>query len=158
MGLSSAEGAGPLEKVSNGELEESFRRLLHKRRREEIERGMTLTGPHRDEMRFLVGKEVDLGVYGSRGQQRTAVLSLKMGQLAWMEEVTGESPILLLDEVMSELDRRRREFLLAQVDGVEQALLTTTDPEMFAPAFRQRAALLHVEGGVIRPYRDSEVE
>ncbi len=124
---------------------------LRRRRRAEIERGTTLIGPHRDEMRFFIG-QMDVGVYGSRGQQRTAVLALKMAQLAWMREATGDTPLLLLDEVMAELDRRRRSLLLAQVEGVEQALLTATDPEMFDAAFRQRATLLWVEGGIVRPH------
>ena len=69
-----------------------------------------------------------------------------------MTETTGEPPVLLWDEVLAELDTQRREFLLGQVDGVEQALLTATDPQMFAPAFRGRALLRKVEGGIIRPY------
>jgi len=151
LDLALEEPAGPPEGVGAGDLVRAFRERLLLRRQDEVERGMTLTGPHRDEMRFLVG-EVDLGAYGSRGQQRTAVLALKMAQLAWMAETTGESPVLLLDEVAAELDRRRREFLLAQVGKVEQALLTATDPDMFPSAFREQAALLWVEGGVVRPW------
>jgi len=151
MGLALEEPGGPPEGIRAEDLVGAFRARLRQRREEEIARGMTLTGPHRDEMRF-VADGVDLRTFGSRGQQRTAVLALKMAQLAWMEETTGESPVLLLDEVMAELDPQRREFLLAQVDGVEQALLTTTDPEMFGPAFRQQALLLKVEGGIIRPF------
>ena len=143
----------PPDGVSSADLVAAFREELLRRRRAEIERGMTLTGPHRDEMRFLVG-QMDLGTYGSRGQQRTAVLALKMAQLAWMRQVTGDTPVLLLDEVMAELDRRRRACLLAQVDGVEQALLTATDPEMFEADFRRRSTLLWVEGGVIRPHQE----
>ncbi|MCS7178344.1 MAG: DNA replication/repair protein RecF [Anaerolineae bacterium] len=136
--------------VSLEDLERAFLQRLRQRRREEIERGMTLTGPHRDEVRFRVG-DVDLGLFGSRGQQRTAVLALKMAQLAWMQEIAGEDPILLLDEVLAELDEARRAALLSLVDRVEQAILTATDPEMFSLAFRQRAALFRVEGGIIRP-------
>ncbi len=151
IGLGLEEPSGPPVGIDAGDLVVAFRQRLRERRRDEVERGVTLTGPHRDEMRFLIG-EMDVGVYGSRGQQRTAVLALKMAQLVWMRERTGESPVLLLDEVMAELDRRRRVFLLAQVDGVEQALLTATDPEMFSPEFRERAVLLQVEGGIVRPY------
>jgi len=75
-----------------------------------------------------------------------------MAQLVWMQETTGEAPVLLLDEVLAELDGRRRAFLLSRVDRVEQAILTATDPEMFSPEFRQRAALFRVEGGILRPY------
>lgn len=151
MPLALTEPEGPPPGVSTEDLERAFLQRLRQRRREEIERGMTLTGPHRDEMRFLVG-DVDLGIFGSRGQQRTAVLALKMAQLAWMQETTGEAPVLLLDEVLAELDSQRRAFLLSQVDRVEQAILTATDPEMFSPEFRQRAALFRVEGGILRPY------
>jgi len=150
MALTLEEPAGPPAGVSAEDLRVAFLERLRQRRRDEMARGMTLTGPHRDDMGFLVA-DVDLGVYGSRGQQRTAVLALKMAQLRWMTDRTGEAPVLLLDEVLAELDRKRRDFLLAQVDGVEQALLTATDLEMFTPAFRQRAALLWVERGIIRP-------
>ncbi len=112
---------------------------------------MTLTGPHRDELRFMVG-DVDLGIFGSRGQQRTAVLALKMAQLVWMQEQVGEAPVLLLDEVLAELDDQRRALLLSRVDRVEQAILTATDPKMFSRTFLQRAALFQVDGGIIRPY------
>ncbi len=149
MGLGLEEPSGPPRGVADEDLVAAFRQRLRQRRRDEVERGMTLTGPHRDEMRFQVG-EMDVGVFGSRGQQRTAVLALKLAQLAWMREATGESPVLLLDEVLAELDQQRREYLLAQVDRVEQALLTATDPEMFHEDFRRRAALLKVEGGVVR--------
>ncbi|MBN1954135.1 MAG: DNA replication/repair protein RecF [Anaerolineae bacterium] len=145
------ESPGPPQGISDQDLVAAFRQQLRERRREEVERGMTLSGPHRDEMRFMIEK-MDLGVYGSRGQQRTAVLALKIAQLAWMKQETGTSPVLLLDEVLAELDQHRREFLLAQVDQVEQALLTATDLEMFSPSFRQRATLLWVEKGLIQPY------
>lgn len=148
LGLEEPEGSPP--GVSDEDLVRAFLQRLRQRRREEIERGMTLTGPHRDEMRFLVGN-VDLGVFGSRGQQRTAVLALKLAQLAWMQEATGESPVLLLDEVLAELDEERRALLLARVEEVEQALLTATDPEMFSRAFRARAAVFRVTHGVIQP-------
>jgi DNA replication and repair protein RecF len=147
---------GPPRGVAADELAEAFRRTLVARRRDEIARGATLTGPHRDEVRFVAGSpaqgthEVDLGTYGSRGQQRTAVLSLKLAELAWMQEQTRESPVLLLDEVLAELDATRRHYLLSQVDGVEQALLTATDLDMFSAEFREQAALWEVERGIVK--------
>jgi DNA replication and repair protein RecF len=151
MDLSLREPSGPPAGVDAEDLEAAFRERLRQRRRDELARGITLTGPHRDDMHF-VANEIDLGTFGSRGQQRTAVLALKMAQLAWMKEETGESPVLLLDEVLAELDTDRRRFLLSQVDDVEQALLTATDPEMFGAAFLERACLLRVEGGIVEPY------
>jgi DNA replication and repair protein RecF len=142
------EPAGPPNGISTEDLVTAFHARLRQRRREEIERGMTLTGPHRDEMRFIADK-VDLGTFGSRGQQRTAVLALKMAQLEWMKDQTREAPVLLLDEVLAELDQGRRRLLLAQVEQVEQAFLTATDPEMFDAGFRERATLFRVEGGVV---------
>ena len=155
MGLGLKPYAGPPPGIGAEGLVEAFRQALVARRADDIARGMTLTGPHRDEMCFVAGSptqgthEVDLGTYGSRGQQRTAVLSLKLAQLEWMRAQTGETPVLLLDEVLAELDSARRRYLLAQVDSVEQALLTATDPEMFSTDFRGRAAMWEVQGGLV---------
>jgi DNA replication and repair protein RecF len=147
---------GPPKGVAAAELMEAFRKALVARRQDEIARGTTITGPHRDEVRFVAGSpaqgthEVDLGTYGSRGQQRTAVLSLKLAELAWMQEQTKESPVLLLDEVLAELDATRRHYLLSQVNDVEQALLTATDLDMFSAEFREQAALWEVERGIVK--------
>jgi DNA replication and repair protein RecF len=155
MGLGLRPYEGPPPGVGAEGLVEAFQQALRARRANEIARGMTLIGPHRDEMCFIAGSpgqgthEVDLGVYGSRGQQRTAVLALKLAELEWMREKTGEPPVLLLDEVLAELDAARRHYLLAQVDGVEQALLTATDLEMFSVNFRERAALWEVRGAIV---------
>jgi len=159
MGLELRHYHGPPEGVQDEDLVTAFREALLARRKDEITRGMTLIGPHRDELRFLAGSptqgthEVDLGIYGSRGQQRTAVLALKLAELDWMQEQTGETPVCLLDEVLAELDEARRRYLLAQVESVEQALLTTTDPEMFGAEFRARATLWEVRGGLISERR-----
>jgi DNA replication and repair protein RecF len=130
-------------------LGEMYRAELARFRHREIERGVTLIGPHRDEMRFLVNDRIDLGKFGSRGQQRTAVVALKLAEVDWMRERTGEWPILLLDEVLAELDAERRVFLLAQVNGVEQTLITTTDPALFDADLLADMTLLKVEGGRI---------
>jgi DNA replication and repair protein RecF len=156
MGLGLQPYEGPPPGVDAEGLVEAFRQALRARRAEEIARGVTTIGPHRDEMHFIAGSpvqgthEVDLRTYGSRGQQRTAVLALKLAELEWLQEQTGEAPVLLLDEVLAELDAARRRYLLARVDGVEQALLTATDPEMFSAAFRERAALWEVRGGIMK--------
>jgi DNA replication and repair protein RecF len=127
-------------------LDSAYRAELTRNRQREIERGMTLIGPHRDEVRFLVNDQIDLGKFGSRGQQRTAVVALKLAEVDWMRQRTGEWPILLLDEVLSELDAERRGFLLTQVNGVEQALITTTDPTFFDADSLAGMTLLRVEG------------
>lgn len=117
---------------------------------ESIARGMTLSGPHRDELRMMINNR-DAGLYGSRGQARTAVMALKLAELAWMEDRIGEPPVLLLDEVIAELDSKRRAYLLNRIaDGrTVQTLMTTTELEIFTPHFLERAAVWRVESGKI---------
>jgi DNA replication and repair protein RecF len=122
---------------------------LRQLRSEEIARGVTSIGPHRDELRFLANG-IDLSDYGSRGQGRTLLLALKMAEVNWLKERTGERPVILLDEVMAELDLQRRSDLLHYVDGSEQVLLTATDVKMFDPGFVQKAEVWNVEDGRIR--------
>jgi DNA replication and repair protein RecF len=110
---------------------------------------MTVIGPHRDDLRFL-GNGIDLGDYGSRGQVRTTLLALKLAEVNWMKERTGEWPVVLLDEVMAELDLQRRADLLDYVEESEQVLLSATDIHMFAPAFLERAEVWRVQEGSIR--------
>jgi len=117
-------------------------------RTQEIERGITLIGPQRDEIRFMVNGR-DLGLYGSRGQARTAVLAIKLAELAWMNEKIGEYPILLLDEVASELDEHRRAYLLDQIKDVPQAILTTTEPSVFTQSFLNEATQWKIHAGQI---------
>jgi Recombinational DNA repair ATPase (RecF pathway) len=130
------------------ELEQGFRKAIHSAYREDINRGMTTLGPHRDEFRFLSNR-IDLGNYGSRGQSRTALLSLKFAEVKWMQEKTGEWPVLLLDEIMAELDPQRRKDLLTVLNEVEQALLTSTDPEMFSRDFVSLHEVWQVRDGMV---------
>jgi len=121
---------------------------LHERRPRELAAGNTLYGPHRDDLRLLANGR-DLRLYGSRGQQRTAALALKLAEVHVMTQTTGTAPLLLLDDVMSELDAHRRSTLLAALDDVQQAIITTTDWADFTPEFRQRAQRLTVQNGDI---------
>ena len=129
---------------------QNYREQLLEARRKEIRQGVCLLGPHRDDLEFLVNG-VNMLTYGSRGQQRTVALASKLGELAFMRTVTGEEPILLLDDVFSELDFSRREYLLRQVLRHEQVLITATDfasfpEEILAKAYQYRV----VSGEVIR--------
>jgi DNA replication and repair protein RecF len=125
-----------------------FHEQLQRDQRESIERGATVSGPHRDELRLLINGR-DCGLYGSRGQARTAVLALKLAELAWMRSQIGEAPLLLLDEVVAELDGKRRAHLLSQIGEDVQTLVTTTDSEVFPQEFLDRACLWNVENGQI---------
>jgi DNA replication and repair protein RecF len=125
---------------------EALRATLERIQRREVAAGMSLVGPHRDDVQFEAEGR-DLRTYGSRGQQRTAALAVKLGEVAVMEQALGTPPLLLLDDVMSELDGQRRSMLLAALEGVQQAIVTTTDWEDFSPEFRGHAHCLHVSEG-----------
>lgn len=125
-----------------------FRAQLLAARRKEIHQGVCLLGPHRDDLEFLVN-DVNMLTYGSRGQQRTVALASKLGELAFMRAVTGEEPILLLDDVFSELDSSRREYVLRQVLRHEQVLITATDFASFPEEILARAHQYQVVGGEV---------
>ena len=131
---------------SQEQIRKGFLECLQKIRLEEIARGITTIGPHRDELRFLANG-IDLGTYGSRGQARSAILALKIAEVAWMHTKSGHWPILLLDEVLAELDTQRRFDLLERLNQSEQVLLSTTDLDLFTPEFVQKAAVWRVENG-----------
>jgi DNA replication and repair protein RecF len=128
---------------------EHYRAKLRTRRNREIASGTTLYGPHRDDLR-LVANQRDLRIYGSRGQQRTAALALKLAEVAVSTATTGVTPLLLLDDVMSELDAQRRHTLLTALGDTQQAIITTTDWDDFDPGFLSTAQRLSVTGGTVR--------
>jgi len=139
-----------LETVQNtAQIKEYFLENLKKKQREEILRGVTTSGPHRDELRFLVN-QIDMGNYGSRGQIRTTILALKLGELEFMKKRTGEKPVLLLDETLAELDHKRREQLLQAISEGDQTILTTTDQKLFSPEFTNQSTIWHIQQGVIK--------
>jgi DNA replication and repair protein RecF len=135
-----------LTSVTLDQIRRDFLEWLYSQRNEEIIRGMTTKGPHRDEVRFIENG-IDLGTYGSRGQIRTAILALKLAEIAWMHTKTGQWPVLLLDEVLAELDAERREDFLTRLMVSEQVLLTTTDLDLFSPNFVEKATVWHVREG-----------
>ncbi len=126
-----------------------FMQRLADVRREEISRGVTTVGPHRDEMRLL-SNGIDLSDYGSRGQVRTALLALKLAEVAWIKNRTGEWPVLLLDEILAELDMQRRADLQNYLLEYEQTMLTTTDLTQFDTGFVEQGTVWQVEEGLVR--------
>ena len=132
------------------ETAEKFVQALNAVRDKEIAQGVSLIGPHRDDLRFLVN-EIDAGVYGSRGQQRTVALALKLAEAKFMQNKTGEQPVLLLDDVLSELDVKRRHHLLDSAATHEQVIITTTDLDRFESEFLKQATLFKVAQGIIEP-------
>jgi len=134
--------------LTQEQIESGLLDALKKLQREEILRGVTTIGPHRDELRFL-SNQVDLGNYGSRGQGRTALLAMKLAEVSWLRERTGEWPVLLLDEMLSELDTQRRADLLSSLSACDQAILTSSDISMFEPAFVASHPVWKVSGGMV---------
>ena len=129
----------------------AFIAALNEQRREEIERGMTLIGPHRDDLSILLDQR-EVGMYGSRGQQRATTLALRLAEAELMEQRTGDAPVLLLDDLLSELDRRRREHLMTVLQRPDQqALITATDLDDFTPAFLSTITRMHVDQGQVFP-------
>ncbi|GKT04328.1 DNA replication/repair protein RecF [Furfurilactobacillus sp. WILCCON 0119] len=111
--------------ASVDELYHVYQEQYEKQQRKEIEQGTTLLGPHRDDLQFLVnGKNVQ--TFGSQGQQRTTALSVKLAEIDLMKAITGEYPVLLLDDVLSELDDARQTHLLRSIQDKVQTFLTTT--------------------------------
>jgi DNA replication and repair protein RecF len=128
------------------ELREAILDSLRRVRREELQRGITISGPHRDDLSFRID-DLDLRMFGSRGQNRTAMLAAKIGEINWIHDHTGEWPVLLLDEVLAELDPVRRRDMLSRVVDVNQVLITTTDLEMFPARFSTQAAIWEISAG-----------
>jgi DNA replication and repair protein RecF len=134
---------------SEEDIRQGFSQALKGNRAEEIRRGVTVLGPHRDELRFLANG-IDLSDFGSRGQVRTTLLALKLAEVEWMKSRTGQWPVLLLDEMLAELDTQRRLDLLAYLDKIEQAILTTTDLKLFSPDFVEKAEKWEVSSGTVK--------
>ena len=126
-------------------LESWYNKKLEARRDLDILRGVTSVGPHRDDLAMTVNG-IDLRAYGSQGQQRTGALALKLAELEFLRSETGEYPILLLDDVMSELDASRREALLAFLQREHiQTIITATDAAYFPR--EDFGTVYHVENG-----------
>ncbi|OCL28434.1 DNA replication/repair protein RecF [Orenia metallireducens] len=111
---------------SEEEIKESFKLKLKEKREREIYQGATTLGPHRDDISLIVNN-IDIRKFGSQGQQRTAALALKLAELEFMKGEIGEYPILLLDDVFSELDLSRRSYLLDTIRDKIQTFITSTD-------------------------------
>ena len=128
---------------------EDMAAAVHNSLAEDLRRGTTSIGPHRDDLRLLLGGQ-DARGYGSQGQQRTAVVSLKLAEAELVARRTGERPVLLLDDVLSELDLERRGALLRHVGGGGQVVITSVDVGPFPPDLIANASIWNVEAGQVK--------
>jgi DNA replication and repair protein RecF len=150
--LAAAGGGDGAAAAALARLRERFTAQLAAGRARERQQAVTLAGPHRDDAGFYAGP-IDLRTFGSRGQQRSAALSLKLAEAELMQHYTGERPLLLLDDVLSELDPRRRGFLLDMIleqrQHQQQVLVTATELTPFGAAFLDGADVYQVAAGTV---------
>lgn len=138
-------------------IQDHFLSELERLRDEEIQRGFTTVGPHRDDVIFKLGA-IDLGVYGSRGQIRSTIMSLKFAETLWLNQKTSEKPVLLLDETLAELDRKRRNGLMNILNNHSQAVLTTADLELFPADLIDRSKVWSVSQGKISIFQKKDLK
>jgi DNA replication and repair protein RecF len=129
---------------------ERVARALTEGRAKELELGMTLAGPHRDDF-DIIGGAVDLHRFGSQGEQRTAAIAMRLGLVHVSAGTIGEPPLLLLDDVLSELDAERRAGLFEGLGAAGQTIVTTTDMDAVPPGVRAAARNLRVINGLATP-------
>lgn len=127
------------------EIEQNFLSTLENNRYNDIRKGTTSEGPHKDDVVLKVN-DVDVRSFGSQGQQRTVALSLKLSEIEIMKNSTGETPVLLLDDVMSELDEQRQKLLMESILQT-QTIVTTTDIENIKQLTELNGAIYHVVNG-----------
>ncbi|WP_047153328.1 DNA replication/repair protein RecF [Aneurinibacillus tyrosinisolvens] len=134
--------------MSREEAEESVYQHLTSIQEREIARGTSLAGPHRDDIHFFING-TNVHQYGSQGQQRTTALSLKLAEIELIHQEVGEYPLLLLDDVLSELDANRQSHLLQNIKDRVQTFVTTTGVEGLYHQTLKQAALYRVRQGTV---------
>jgi DNA replication and repair protein RecF len=136
------------DKEDKEQIMQEFLQQYKKNQARELDQGTTLIGPHRDDIRFYVNKK-NVQTYGSQGQQRTTALSVKLAEIELMHEMTGEYPVLLLDDVLSELDDDRQTHLLKAIQDKVQTFLTTTSLDGVKKELLNEPRIFRVKNGQI---------
>jgi DNA replication and repair protein RecF len=147
--ISYIDSTGTDENIDEAMAIEHFMLKLSQVAEQEVRRGISLLGPHRDDLSFMINDR-DVQSFGSQGQQRTTALSLKLAEIELIREEVGEYPILLLDDVLSELDPYRQSHLLKTIFSKVQTFITTTSVDGIDDHTLSRAAVFYVEDGQIR--------
>tara|TARA_Y100000815_G_scaffold273164_1_gene303724 strand:- start:839 stop:1957 length:1119 start_codon:yes stop_codon:yes gene_type:complete len=137
------------EPINEQSIETAIQKAISNKENYEIKYGFSLFGPHRDQIKILLDG-MDLKKYGSRGQFRTAILSIKFAEAEYLKNQIGIEPIILLDDVMSELDSKRRALLINMLDGYKQVLITTTEKKIFESLLESnKINVFHINAGII---------
>ena len=152
LGIEYVPGVPPavVEALREHDLQAHLRAALEAGRVEDVRRGVSRIGPHRDDLAFLIGGH-PAGLTSSRGQQRSAALALRLAEVALSTRRTGDPPILLLDDILSELDSRRRERILRVAYGVDQVLITTPDEDRPSREELPGARRMRLQDGLLTP-------
>jgi DNA replication and repair protein RecF len=136
-----------LTSIEEDSSEEALFTKLYKNRAKDIEKGISSIGPHRDDFMILIN-EVDTRIYGSQGQQRTAILTIKFASIEILKDKTGEYPVLLLDDVLSELDESRQRYILKSINNV-QTFITCTGVENIVNYISSNVKIYEVKKGKV---------
>ncbi len=134
---------------------EYFQNMFKEKRAEELARAQTLIGPHRDDVGFMINGKNAVS-YASQGQQRTVVLALKLSEIDLIEEIIQESPVLLLDDVLAELDNERQEFLLKSIKQTTQTIITTTSLSAFSDGYLKDKKIYTIDSGSVKENLNNE--
>jgi len=134
--------------ISPEKILESYQEVFKEKINEEIARAQTVIGPHRDDVSFYINN-IEAKSFASQGQQRTIVLALKLSELDFIENIIGESPVLLLDDVLAELDKTRQNYLLNSIKKETQTIITTTDISGFNEKFLEDVVVYNIDSGKI---------
>ena len=144
--------------VSEEALAQDLREGLRTHQRREIAQGATLSGPHRDDLGLLIN-DMEAGVYASRGQSRTAALAMRLAEARYLTDQRQQEPVLLLDDVLSELDAARRAHVLEKSGQYQQCFITTTEVQSIGEEFLSQMSRFVVKGGRVEawnsPARDN---
>ena len=132
---------------------ERFHESLAAFHRRELATSATAVGPHRDDFKLVVNG-MDMGTFASRGEARTLALTLRLAEASYLASTRGDEPIVLLDDVLSELDPSRRQRVLEKITRYQQVLITTTDLEMVRHYFGDQASYFKVTGGQVTPWNE----
>lgn len=136
------------EDTNKEKIEDIYLQTFQQLQEKEIDRGTTMVGPHRDDLTFFVNDR-DVKIFGSQGQQRTTALSIKLAEIDLINEEVGEYPVLLLDDVFSELDDYRQTHLLSTFQGRIQTFVSTTSVDGINHETLKKAELFQVNNGTI---------
>ena len=141
----------PVDGVDLTDIKKAFEKELALQSRKEMAIGVTTVGPHRDDFMFMLNGK-NLASFGSRGQHRTGALALKLTEASYIRDIVKDKPVMLLDDVLAELDERRRRHLLQTVAGYSQILMTSTDLDRFDDPIMKSAAKFRIQSANVEKY------